>query len=120
MYKRQTGDRQTVVAQQAEQSLVFDGVSGQTQGGKLKQVNNEITISFWSIGTAHYQPVNNSILEVNNKEDQREINIHLPWSNGSIYFDCGNENGSYDRIEKAAGAVSYTHLDVYKRQGLYL
>lgn len=102
-----SGDKQAVIAQQAEQSLVFDGVSGQVQGGKLSQIKNEITIGFWSYGTAHYQPVNNSILEVNNKNDEREINIHLPWSNGGIYFDCGNENGSYDRIEKAAGVNDY-------------
>ena len=41
-----------------------------------------------------------------NANNQREINIHLPWSNGRIYWDAGGVGG-YDRIDQAASANQY-------------
>ena len=41
-----------------------------------------------------------------NASNQREINIHLPWSNGRIYWDAGGQGG-YDRIDQAASANQY-------------
>lgn len=31
---------------------------------------------------------------------QRQLNLHTFLWGSSVYFDCGNVNGSYDRIEK--------------------
>ncbi|MGB1040869.1 MAG: LamG-like jellyroll fold domain-containing protein [Flavobacteriales bacterium] len=71
----------------------------------LAGIQNEITISFWSKGNPGTHSTNTSILEANNSRGSRELNIHHPWSNGSIYFDCGTANGSgYDRINKASSA----------------
>lgn len=62
----------------------------------LNNLDSAITISFWSYGN-YMQPLNNSILEGLNEDGERVVNIHHPWSNGNVYWDCGT-NGAYDRI----------------------
>ena len=66
-------------------------------------ISNEITIAFWAFGNASYLPANTSIVYGTpaNSSD-RHLNIHLPWSNSSIYFDCGYSAGNFDRINNAA------------------
>ncbi|MBP6183954.1 MAG: T9SS type A sorting domain-containing protein [Saprospiraceae bacterium] len=71
----------------------------------MEQVSNEITIAFWSKG-ADSQPENNSILEALDSLGRRVLNIHLPWSNGQIYWDAGNANGT-DRINRVAGSEDF-------------
>lgn len=100
-------DSLSIQAQSAEYSTVFDGISGEVQGGKLSQISDEITISFWSYGTAHLQPLNNSIIEGIDGMKNRSVNIHLPWSDGTVYWDCGNTGGNYDRIQKAVPIPDY-------------
>lgn len=73
----------------------------------FSSITEEITISFWSFGNAAIQPVNNSFIHANDGNGNRTVNIHLPWSNSNIYWDCGNEGGSYDRINKAATPEEY-------------
>ncbi|HRI00725.1 MAG TPA: T9SS type A sorting domain-containing protein [Saprospiraceae bacterium] len=80
--------------------MVWDGLSAEIQSPKLNQFNSEITIAFWLFGTPQFQPTNGSVLEAVDDQNRRQLNIHLPWSNGGVYFDCGN-NGNYDRIEKS-------------------
>ncbi|MFZ4462850.1 MAG: T9SS type A sorting domain-containing protein [Bacteroidales bacterium] len=71
-------------------------------------ISNEITVSFWSRGNQKVLPNNNSIFYGIDNNNNREINVHLPWSNASIYFDCGNNgSGSYDRIDKAATSAEF-------------
>lgn len=67
---------------------------------------DEITISFWMQGDEDILPVNTSIFEAVDFSDVRSLNCHLPWSNGSVYWDAGSGSG-YDRINKAASAVDY-------------
>lgn len=74
---------------------------------KLNNISNEITISFWSYGLPESLPVNTTILEGTDAAGRRQVNAHLPWSNGSIYWDCGNDGSGYDRIEKAASPDEY-------------
>ena len=39
---------------------------------------------------------------------KRTVNLHFPWSNGRIYWVCGNDGTtSYDRIDKAATLNEY-------------
>ena len=68
-------------------------------------LDSAITISFWANGN-WMQPVNNSALEALNAEGQRVFNVHLPWSNGNVYWDCGTD-GAYDRIFKAVSPDDY-------------
>ncbi|MCB9245599.1 MAG: T9SS type A sorting domain-containing protein [Flavobacteriales bacterium] len=71
----------------------------------LEGLDSAISILFWAKGDASL-PANTSVLEAFNANDQRVLNIHLPWGNGNIYWDAGDK-GSYDRIEKAAGVGLY-------------
>lgn len=72
----------------------------------IDSIQNEVTVEFWQRGNAAFQPENNSICEGMNAANQREINIHLPWSNGRVYWDAGYDGG-YDRIDQAANAEDY-------------
>lgn len=73
----------------------------------LSGISTEITVMLWSFGNANVLPVNSTIFEGNNAAGARAINVHLPWSNGSVYWDCGGGNGNYDRIEKAADPAMF-------------
>ena len=72
----------------------------------MAAVNDELTVEFWQRGAAEFQPENNSIVEGLNASNQREINVHLPWSNGRVYWDAGDDGG-FDRIDAAANASDY-------------
>lgn len=74
--------------------------------GSMSGISNEITVSMWTYGT-DAQPINNSVIYGEAEDGGRGLNVHLPWGNGSVYFDCGNEGGNYDRINKAANAADY-------------
>jgi hypothetical protein len=71
---------------------------------------NEITISFWAKG-ANELPKNTSVIYADLSGYM--LNIHLPWSNGYIYFDCGQVSGGYDRIEKGAEPIDYKNQWVH-------
>ncbi|NEO57162.1 MAG: hypothetical protein F6K54_31275 [Okeania sp. SIO3B5] len=62
---------------------------------------NEITISFWANG-GESLPKQSSILLAQDKTNHRVVNIHLPWSDSNVCFDCGNKTSSFDRIEQLA------------------
>ncbi|MEE4256929.1 MAG: LamG-like jellyroll fold domain-containing protein, partial [Bacteroidales bacterium] len=70
--------------------------------GPMSAISNELTLSFWCYGNPDFMPANTSIVYGNDINGQRALNIHLPWGNSSVYFDCGYSNGGYDRINKAA------------------
>ncbi|MEM7038518.1 MAG: LamG-like jellyroll fold domain-containing protein, partial [Bacteroidota bacterium] len=38
---------------------------------------------------------------------RRQANVHLPWSNGQVYWDCGNDGTGYDRINLPANANDF-------------
>ena len=73
----------------------------------FKNVDNEITISFWHFGDEVTQPKNNSIIEGYDIDGNRVLNIHMPWSNGSVYWDAGFDEGTYDRILYKANEEDY-------------
>lgn len=67
---------------------------------------DQITITFWAQGDVNYLPANTSVLEGYDSLNNRLLNVHFPWSNGTIYWDAG-EGAGYDRIEKAALTSDY-------------
>ena len=74
----------------------------------LSSIKNEISIAFWAFGDPKSLPTNTSVIygwasDIN----QRQLNIHFPWSDGSVYFDCGFASGGYDRINKGAASNEY-------------
>ena len=73
----------------------------------FSSISEEITISFWSYGNESVQPINNSIVHGKDGSGNRTLNIHLPWSNSNVYWDCGNDGGTYDRINALATEDQY-------------
>ncbi len=73
----------------------------------FSQVSDQISISFWQYGDANSQPQDGTIFEGSNAQNQRVLNAHLPWSNGRVYWDAGNDGGGYDRIDKLAVNANY-------------
>ncbi|NNE26399.1 MAG: T9SS type A sorting domain-containing protein [Saprospiraceae bacterium] len=69
-------------------------------------IGEEITISFWQYGASN-QPTNSTIFEGRDANNLRQANVHLPWSNGQVYWDCGNDGGGYDRINKQANPEDF-------------
>ena len=74
----------------------------------LSTISNEITVSFWVYGDENTLPYNSTILEGLDGNGSRTLNIHFPWSNSRVYWDCGNNAGSYDRIDKLANQEDYS------------
>lgn len=82
-------------------------------------LGNELTIAFWAKGTAN-TGVNTSVLEGYDTLNNRVINIHMPWSNNRIYWDCGAGSG-YDRIDQDMSSAGidneWHHWAFTKNQG---
>ena len=64
-------------------------------------LNDQVTITFRAYGDASL-PQNTTLFEGVDAEGRRVLNVHLPWSDGNVYWDAGNDGGGYDRINKAA------------------
>lgn len=67
----------------------------------MAALSTAVTIMFRVRGDA-VLPINNSILEALDAEGRRMLNVHLPWSDGRVYWDAGNDGSGWDRIDKAA------------------
>ncbi|MCB0790826.1 MAG: hypothetical protein H6595_10345 [Flavobacteriales bacterium] len=67
----------------------------------LATLGDQVTVTFWAYGDSSI-PVNTTMLEAVDANNNRILNIHLPWSDGSVYWDAGNDGAGYDRINKAA------------------
>lgn len=62
-------------------------------------LGGDVSIAFWAKGNGSFG-TNTSILEAVDSLNNRIFNIHMPWSDNTIYFDAGEGSG-YDRISKA-------------------
>ena len=69
----------------------------------VQKLSTAISIAFWAFGDTSYLPGSNSVFcEGLDNQSHREINIHLPWSDGNVYWDCGGDaSGNYDRLQQA-------------------
>lgn len=73
----------------------------------LERIGEELTVSIWLRGHADALPANTSLLwGYDENPANRALNLHLPWGNGQVYFDCGFDGG-YDRINKQAAEAEY-------------
>lgn len=69
----------------------------------LAQITDEVTISFWQYGDPNIQPQSDYAFEARDADNNRVLNVHLPWSDSQVYWDAGNSGtDNYDRINKAA------------------
>src|SRR4051812_29161431 len=88
-----------VVVSDPGYGLHFNGTSTYADMPGFANVipTNEITIEFWQHADVAQ---NQSTLSVSPDTVTDRINVHVPWSDGSVYWDFGNIN--------TAGRLSYT------------
>jgi hypothetical protein len=96
-----------LVTSENDYQFEFDGSNRINMGNaKFNSISNQMTISFWSNGNQNYLPRETSILEATSNNGTRQVNIHFPWSNSQIYWDCGNSSAN-DRINLLATAAEF-------------
>ena len=66
----------------------------------LADLGTSLTVMFRVKGDAIIPTVNTSVLEAVDDQGRRILNVHLPWSDGRVYWDAGNDGGGFDRIDK--------------------
>lgn len=76
-------------------------------GTALSGLDSAITISMWQYGDFDELPANTTIFEALDGNGNRVFNMHLPWGNGHVYWDCGNDGTNHDRIERLATPSDY-------------
>jgi hypothetical protein len=78
-------------------SWEFDGVDDYISLSPSSiPTGNEISISFWNNGDSF---ASSTIIAASLNNSDQTLNIHLPWSNKNIYWDCGYP---FNRIQKLA------------------
>ncbi len=70
----------------------------------LAGLDDQVTILFRSWGD-DLLPINTTMLEGRDAQNRRILNIHLPWSDGRVYWDAGNDGSGFDRIDKPAATA---------------
>lgn len=85
--------------------LVYDGIDNYTfLAASCMPSGNELTFEIWTDTTRAGTTA--SVIEAKTAGGIRTLNIHLPWSDNTVYFDSGNT--VYDRISKASTAADFT------------
>ena len=89
------------------QALQFNGIDNLVTipAEALSEIYNRITISLWLFG-GESQPSQDTVFEAYDDEAVRVLGTHNPWS-GTVYFDAGNPDAEYDRINKVAVESEY-------------
>ncbi|MEZ4985338.1 MAG: LamG-like jellyroll fold domain-containing protein [Saprospiraceae bacterium] len=95
-----------VATQQADHYAVIDGNGYLPLPTAALGMQNAVTVSFWTFGLDAALTSNTTIFEARDAANRRQMNVHLPWSDGKIYWDCGNDGTGYDRISKAANQTA--------------
>lgn len=70
-------------------------------------ISDQISLAFWSFGDSLKLPANTTVLEGVDAQNRRQVNVHLPWSNSRVYWDCGNDGSGYDRLDQAANPADF-------------
>jgi len=76
--------------------LSFNGSSqyGALSSPSALPTGSQMSIGFWSYGLS----VANTYLFCGLSGGNRTVNVHLPWGDYNVYWDCGNSGGSYNRL----------------------
>jgi hypothetical protein len=102
------GSDKAILSNQNDHIFALNGAQYfQPSENHFRGIENEITIMAWIYGNPASLPSNTYLLEGVDDLDRRQINLHLPWGNGQVYWDCGNDGSGYDRINKQANEEDY-------------
>lgn len=106
VYGDTTSFQSAVYSTQIDNYLSFNGPDYvEVPVTTIATLDSFVTISFWQYGDPAMQPQNDYCFEAGDANDKRVLGTHLPWSNGSVYWDAGS--GTYDRINKATPSPDY-------------
>ncbi len=87
--------------------LSLDGVDDWvTLPAASLSAGQQLTVALWLHGASGL-PLATSVFYASSTAGHRVLNLHIPWSDGQVYFDCGNVGSSFDRIQKQASAADY-------------
>ncbi|HET6513385.1 MAG TPA: peptide-N-glycosidase F-related protein [Candidatus Kapabacteria bacterium] len=70
---------------------------------RLPEISDELSVGMWIYGAPSKTNPSSTIMEGTDGKGRRTFNLHLPWDDGQVYFDCGDETG-YDRINTGVPA----------------
>ena len=81
--------------------LEFNGFSqyGVLSNPASLPTGNEMSMGFWSYGLS----VANTYLFCGIGGSNRTVNVHLPWGDYNVYWDCGNSGGAFNRMSTYLG-----------------
>ncbi|MFP5471294.1 MAG: LamG-like jellyroll fold domain-containing protein [Bacteroidia bacterium] len=85
----------------------FSGHDLKLSAAPMSSISNEITIMAWTYGNPNIMPADSYFFEGKDASGNRQVNVHLPWSNSRVYWDCGNDGSGYDRIDNAANTSDF-------------
>lgn len=96
------------MAKESSRSFLFlNGINSYiTLPTNSLSIGAEITVSFWSYG-GDALPTHTTIISAVDVHGNRMLNVHMPWIDSKIYFDCGNSGKQYDRIERSADSLLF-------------
>jgi hypothetical protein len=81
-------------------SMFFDGSNDNvTIPPASVPTGSQLTFCVWNYGIDSRA---SSVIECRDSTGNRTLNVHLPWANTSIYFDCGG-----DRLQQEATNANY-------------
>lgn len=96
-----------LVSNENDYNFEFTGSNQMTLGNtNFNTFSNQISIAFWAYGNPDFLPTNTSVAYATNAQNHRQVNIHFPWSNANVYWDCGS-GGPFDRINKLATSTEF-------------
>ena len=85
---------------ESDGTFSFNGSSNNlTIPGTAIPSGSQLTFSVWNYGVLAQA---SSVIEAKDSGSVRTLNVHLPWSNSTVYFDCGG-----DRISKLVTNAEY-------------
>lgn len=104
-----TGYNAGIISTVSDYALYFEGSgSAHIPGAALGTISNEITISLWAYGSPKFLPAQSTMFEGSDANNNRQVNVHLPWEDENVYWDCGrNAGGDVNRINKKDDAKAY-------------
>ena len=85
----------------------FDGTNDYATLPTLNIAGNELTFSVWNYGIVSQLSSIIFLGDTGQSEGGRILQIHLPHTNNTVYFDKGWDGSAYDRIYKNATNAEY-------------
>jgi hypothetical protein len=84
--------------------LDFDGTNDHATLPQLSTAGNEISFDVWNYGISAQQ---SGLIYLEDSNGRDVLNVHLPWSDGKVYFDKGRDASNVDRMAKSASSSEY-------------